>query len=353
MTERLPILLSREQQCELRDYLIANAARGPQRRVLLQHLFTLWLQPTPPMHISVKDILKTCPTFTDDRAVRSDMSRLKEDLRQFFKHRGRLYPFRLSIDAGYQPRYDHNDAALGSGLIWKFWRPYIGRSVRIVYPEPIFFRDARDTYIRMPDVSSADALEQLSYLNYARPLKENCSFVPSGIVEGMLFLLEAFQKIGVRFSSTVVSSELLPDGDEPMIVLGTPSTARIVTTLEASTDARTTNEGISVSSKKGHRLRFADSTKREDLTGTKYALLTRRKAGQHLVTILSAAHGRTVQALARFLTQDNDLSLLEQYFDKSDDFPTQLQAVFEVKMVETDRDPHIDSIRPRSLLSAG
>jgi hypothetical protein len=353
MSGRLPIFLSREQQKELQDHLVEHAVRGPQRRTLLDYLFKQWLDPAPPQHISVKDILKECSAFTDDRSVRSSMTRLKLDLRQFFDGKGNQYPFRLTIEHGYQPRFTHNGLEL-HGAVSTFWRPYVGHSVRIVYPEPIFFRDAKDAYIRMPGISSAEALDRMSYLNYAQPLKENCSFVPSGIVEGMLFLLEMFQKLGIRFRSSAVLSDVLPDGDEPVIVLGTPNTARLVTTLEASTEARSTDEGVSVSaSSKHHRLRFVDTPKREDLTGTKHALLTRRTLGKRLVTILSAAHGRTVQALSQFLTQEDSLALFATKFGIKDELPTQLQAVFEVKMVETDGEPHIDSIWPKHILQGG
>jgi hypothetical protein len=343
--------LTPEQVCDVRGHLLAEVVRGPQRSDLLRHLFDAWLDPKGPRHLTIKDIQRACRAFaqSDSRAIRAVMSHLKKALRAHFNEYSCVV--RLNILEGYQPQFVRNVRPTTDGLAARFWAPYrTGTPVRILYPEPPFYKDGNDTYLRNP-VDGIDAGARLRYLSYVEPLEQTYSFVPSGVVEGMLFLLEAFQRLGIEFRTTAVRSEVEANlvRDEPLVVLGTPATTQLVGALEARTSAHTTRYSVEVHSPPKT---YADKSKPEEITGIKYALLTRRVIGRQPVTILSAAHGRTVQALANALTDEEDLAALAKKCRTTDAFPEQLQAIFEVETVDVTPEPFAASIRPIRVLKA-
>jgi hypothetical protein len=337
---------------ELRDQLLAEGAvHGRTTIATFKFLFEQWLSPQGLRDIAVKDVLELCPGCSSTSGgVGTLITRLRNQLDAYYRGPGRRHQWRLQIGKdGYQPEMIENDGEAASGYLSRFWAPYLHatRPIHVIYPEPLFYIDANETYIRKP---SASSVENLAPLRCRKPLKENYSFAPAGVVAGMLYLLDVFYRLRIPFRTRAVRPGMTIgdiEGGEPIVILGTPQTTHLITSLESPMDARAVNGGIRVRNGKGRPLRFDDTSKREELTGTKYALLTRREHNLRLVTILSADHGRTVQGLAGFLTNEKQLATLAAKFSPSDSFPQHLQAVFEVTMIETEAEPDIASIVPK------
>jgi len=76
----------------------------------------------------------------------------------------------------------------------------------------------------------------------------------------------------------------------------------------------------------------------------KWGVLTRRRHryDDRVVTLLTARHGRTVDAMAQFITSAADMSQLGEKLHKPKLCPDWFQALFRVLMIPSQRGPQID-----------
>jgi TIR domain len=249
---------------------------------------------------------------------------------------------------------DHDLAAL-------FWEPYVrsGKPTRIIYPEPQFFRDDKHTYLRNQEADQRDRKEAFSYLNIEGGLAPSYSFVPSGIVKAMLYLIEYLN----RHRTKVVAKSLYPatpfdDSDENVIILGTPGMIDFIPVLEARYPIHTQRDGVEVVPPgNGPTRKLIDDTQdnmnARQVHLVKWAVLTRRPHihRDSITTVLGAAHGRSIEAIAGFLTRTPELQILLGNLGCQDKFPRQMQALFRVQMLKTEGEPHIDNIEVESTVN--
>lgn len=343
------LILPPEVRMKLRASILAHVAKTEDQRQVITQLFDDVPDGAEPRARTASDVIErmTRPRPTKD-GMRALVYRLNKNLQRFFAEAtaGRAHAHRVTIHE-YRLHFEPNVVEPATNLVESFWSPYLDsdKPVRVLYPEPQFFMDDRFTYFRNPAAATPDRKELFEYLRPEGTLAPSYSFVPSGVVRALLFLIEAFTGSGIRFTASPIRPYMQADHeeDEHVVVLGTPSTNPLVTTLEARMPLQLTTAGIS---RDGVATYLDDN--QEDLTGVKWALLTRRahRFTGRLITVISAKHGRTVQALAGFLTRHPDLQMLARHLNVSDAFPREFQTVFEVEMSRAGGEPRIDSIRP-------
>ncbi len=244
-------------------------------------------------------------------------------------------------------------------LVAAFWEPYLtsSKAVRIFYPEPQFFRDEKHTYMRSQYADLPGQQEAFSYLNIPGGLVPSYSFVSSGIVKALLYLVDCLHAHRVKVTTRPLRPvSAFDDADENVIILGTPGMLDVIKTLEASYPFHTIRDGVTVSAAgngmaKGTRTRFTDDTQENFETSKvrlkKWAVFTRRPHAyrDNITTILAAPHGRSIEAIAGFLTRSTELRDLLHQVATRDGFPRYMQVLFSVPMLKTDGEPHIDPPR--------
>jgi len=309
-------------------------------------------------HVSSDEILKKLPGDYSKGALGSLMKNLRRKVPALFED-GPAHDYHLKawIDnspGNYAIHFGVNDhEAPAIQLEGEFWKPYWAndrqhKPVRVYYPEPRFFRDKKDTYIRNPEVTTKEQVSFFSYLHAEGELRESFSYVPAGVVRAILSLYDFFQPKGVSLAVSAVRPGTMPDDeDEHVIILGTPTSNGMIPLKEGAMPLKVTWEAVDVdrrlkrlykiSSPPGIpvRHRYVDE-RNEGLFEKKWGLVTRCEhiAGRAM-TIVSAKHGRTVQALIRSLTRHQELEGLQQLvreLDVDDTFPDRFQALFQVDM---------------------
>lgn len=340
---------SAEQRARLREVILAHMAT-PATRPIIEALFAN----DDAVPARAADLVQLFPKpRPTEGAIRRRVSDLRKRLEQFFDENAHAFPIRVYIEK-FRLRFEQNAVESRADFRTEFWSHYFAsdKPVRILYPEPEFFIDEHPTYFRNPAAIATDVRQAFEYLDVAggaEKLERAYSFVPSGIVRAMLFLVEMFQERPVRVHATPVwpfSSEN-HDPDADLIVLGTPTTSPITNTLEERMPARTTPEGIEI----GGMLKYRDANQ-EDTTGEKWGLVTRRahRFRGRLITVISAKHGRTIQAITEFLTRRDDMEKLAQHVRSSGESPHKLQTVFRVDMSKGAGEPRIEAVEPVEIL---
>jgi hypothetical protein len=170
----------------------------------------------------------------DDRTLRSHINRLNKDLDHFFESAsGKESTFRVRIatDGSRMLHFLLNEEIPQSGvdLVDHFWMPYLDseRPVQILYPEPQFYRNDSNVYLRHTKVNN---IEEARKRFGDGPLMPSYSFVPSGIVGAMTTLLLCFRKY-LRMHKTPLEALRVRPSDRPLdltrnnhlIILATPT----------------------------------------------------------------------------------------------------------------------------------
>jgi hypothetical protein len=339
--------LDADAWARLRTIVLEHAITGPDQRQLLAYLFDQ-------RNAGVTENLDAWHVGRNAYAQEKDASRtgtdkhrVNERLLKFFDTDaiGKNHPWRVRIGDHYALVVERNRPAAAVDLVKRLWAPYIGSSrlVRVLYPEVLSFKDSEDTYLRNPRATRSEQTRVFSYLRLKKnELKPNYSLVQAGVVRAMMVLLEALQPFDVHFRTGVVRPDMTEYADdEHLIVLGTPSTNPLVATYQSILPAHWTNTGLATPFGKP----LADDYE-EDFTGEKWALFTRRVHLGRTISILSAKHGRTVEALTTFLTRQNSLQRHAEFLEPKDSFPPEFQTIFKVVMSQIGTEPHIESIDP-------
>jgi hypothetical protein len=241
-------------------------------------------------------------------------------------------------------------------LVTSFWEPYVdsGRPTRIFYPEPQFFRDDRHTYMGNEYAGEQDRKEVFSYLNLPGGIAPSYSFVSSGIVRAMLQLIDCLHKRRIKVRAQALRPTMpFEHSDENVIILGTPGMMALISILEAPYRFHTQRDGVTVESGEGDAgktlpVKLTDDTQ-ENMSASKvhlnkWAVFTRRPHvhPDNITTVLAAPHGRSIEAVAGFLTRSPELSDLSGLLATQNKFPRQMQVLFRVPMLKTDGEPHIE-----------
>jgi hypothetical protein len=331
-----------ELRAKLRDAILEHVATSDAARAFVKAMFA-----SPEESRSVEEVIALMSESRSAESVRELKARLKERLEYFFgQHEvGRALPLRVTFE-NYRLNFVRNVVEPPEYLT-RFWSHYFDsdHEVRIIYPEPEFFVDENPTYLRNPRALTSDVHDAFGYLRPKGKLEPSYSFVSSGVVRAMLLLAEMLQAGATRFITTPIRPFTFDaDDDHDLIVLGTPTTSNLTLALEEPMIARTTALGIVVNG----TLAYKDEQE-EDVTGTKWALLTRRehRFQNRVVTSISAKHGRAVQAVAEvLLTRWDGLERLAAHLKANGSFPPYFQTVLRVEMSKAGGVPRIDAVTP-------
>jgi hypothetical protein len=153
-------------------------------------------------------------------ALRGIKTRLVADLDDFFNYReGNKEKWCVYFeDKDYRPRFKINipRSSNEADYLRQFWAPHLESNypTHILYPEPCFFEDSQNTYLRNPEAPRAENRDRFSYLSfreqpdvaYHTQLKPSHSYVPSGTVSALLHLHGAPSDLGARPNACTVSA---------------------------------------------------------------------------------------------------------------------------------------------------
>jgi hypothetical protein len=238
----------------------------------------------------------------------------------------------------------NNNAANSDDLTKVFWTPYAGENTtRILYPEPKFYKDSKGTYFRNPN-KDKEFFQTTYQISESEKLRPSNSFVPAGLVQAMITVYELLRsalpteskELGVKALS---KNETIPRSDSHLILLGTPTSTPMVRFLEQHMPFRSTPDGVE---RDGYPTRCDDKEANAKGEMQQWGLLTRCRYvdDERAVTVFSALHGRTVQGIAKFLTNKSKMTSLLKMLDRTT-FPYGFQAVFRVVMTITEDGPEI------------
>ena len=221
-------------------------------------------------------------------------------------------------------------------LVPFFWRPHLLPLgvAKILYPEPFFLIDGRETYFRNSDVGTRPDFSALDYLNIpGPPLRTGYSYVPSGIVQAMLLLTKALrfydrQRPDFPAYEAVKPFVSIPPGDKDLILLATPSSTNLVATVQDGQRMVVDAKGV-----------HYNGEVHNDTEGIKWGIVTRTRQSRRTVTMLAAKHGRSVEEMVKVLTVPEPLALLAQRMGRINVFPQTFQVLFRMPVADTGEGP--------------
>ena len=352
--------ISKEDQRKLKKAVLREFSNSPKAAAVLEYLFDLAISLAGPVpYVSESQLIEECPNGPrTEGAVRSLMSRIRDDLAYFFEEEaeGRKQHWKITIQLGdYAPTFEPNQPSPKSnskGALTSFWTYYLMSSSPIViyYTEPQFFRDEFGTYFHNANISSPHAKDFISELHLPmRDTRPNTGFVPSGIVQALVQLFEYFHQSGAPVTACPLHPAMdLPESDHDIIVLATNGTGRsVLARLEASLPHNLLPDNSSPNDLlKGRRSRKTKPTNLQSESTINYAVLTRRphRVKGRSITVLSAQNGRAVEALAWLVTKDIDLRDVSAKFGEYGVFPDYFQIRITVPLLNSEAEPYIDPI---------
>jgi hypothetical protein len=373
--------INAEQLESLRDVLIDHLTTtdATRERNVIRYIFREAIQAlsntSHPRRVSANDIKENVPgKGQPDNPEKKMISVFSAKMREFFDDHpiGRMQPYRVFFERGnYFPFTKVNEPPpKEEDFVALLWSPYhaSGKQARIIYPEPLFFLDQHGTYLRNP--AADEPKKQSNIFNYLAPcagdsFEPRYSFVSAGIVQSILLLMRTFRLSSPeRFVNVtpVRPDEEVSDRKENLIVLGTPSTTKIVEKLErppfeAKLPLRTTATGAVLYEGAEDEEVFADDPEQQALNPNpemlQWGVLTRRRSrfNDRIETLIAARQGRAVEAITKLLTDKEQIRKLARELPLVDrlrggkEFQPSFQALFRVQMEKTDTGPRIHSTR--------
>jgi hypothetical protein len=299
-----------------------------------------------------------CPGKADAKdpkaALRRLMSDIKGKLTAFFNNHAEAYklPYSVSFqgDGNFLLVFERmTPRPVQADFVPVFWKPYfmspMSVNALILYPEPQFFVDREGTYFRNPSANISTDRHVFSYLQVPGTLETSYSFVPAGIVQAMLCIMDKlreYEKDREHFpaGTAIKPSTTTPPEKDNLILLATPTSSPLTETLEAGMPMQTTRDGVYYDRPEP----YGDTSvpQGKSVVMVKWGVVTRKPQGLRTVTVLSAKHGRTVEAMAKFVTAHSQLATLAQKLQRVNAFPERFQALFRVRMVKTPEGPFSD-----------
>lgn len=358
----MPISPKADHLPRLCETFISHGSPSPLERNAIEYLFrtemeNLKKQPKERVRLSDMDLAtKLHGDAGSGQAARTLITRLRTRLKEFYADNpiGRKERFSVIVDLndGYSLSFPLNDPPpMADQFVSDFWAPYTqsDRPVRLYYPEPAFFRDSHSTMFHNLLADPRNPKESLSYLGIEE-MSQNFSFVSSGLVKSILVFFDLFQRRGVPLlASPLRASATFPEADEDIIIIGNHRTIPLIATLEEVQPLKDKTEKDIPSVIAPSTETSADDPKGAINTAKKpdhWALLTRRAHRFHgrLITLLSGNHDSSIEGGAGYVTRQLELKSLIQHFQPENYFPSHLQVLFEVTIVNPDLEPYIDQV---------
>jgi hypothetical protein len=284
--------------------------------------------------------------------MRTLKTRLVADCDRFFNYlEGAKEKWCVYFESGdYRPHFRANTPpSKAVDYLAQFWGPHRESiyPTHILYPEPCFFQDDHNTYLRNPDANRLQDHSRFAYLSererpdepYDKTLKTAHSYVPSGTVSALLHLMAYFRSWGQELAPVPFRPDDTVPDKANLIVLGTSTSMQAVATLERSLPFYTGLKHIEIVGEQP--LKDTEYIEHDERMFHKWGTVTRRwfKYPDRIVTVISAHHGRAVEAIASFLTNHSSLSTLAELLNNPKALPLYFQALFSVHMEEKPRGP--------------
>jgi hypothetical protein len=314
--------------------------------------------------------------------------------RHYHKGEGRVRDIEIQIKEGpgYRLIYSVNEPSAGD-VVERFWNPYFlvdAGTPRIVFAEPVFFRNAERIYIRHLDCNDPNgrwAFWDLLGKDKAEELIPSYHYLPAGELLAVLIIMREFQrrKVFLDFGTTKTYSTWGSLKDENVILVGSSRSNPHIAQLQKDERFTVTENGVQTTVDEtlkkyldgSEGLRPVDRESRrveietlahlrgEERRGSedenwywaekeydrrlldaipaaqfrKYVVVT-RKPGTHegkTITMIAANHGRAAQGVAGYLTERRNVkSLLTDVMKVgiAAVLPAHFQILFEVNMTK-------------------
>jgi hypothetical protein len=353
-----PTARQKSELCQaLVSYFEANDAYRPAE--IVRFLFSRSIA-QPNERIALSEISAACPsrgTGDPDNNASSAMSRLYDHLDEYFANEGARQEWRIG-----RPKLPDGTVERGNFMLWyepnvrppgerqpndladQFWGPYLDgpQPVLMLYPELRSMMDTRtETYFRNPHWDKRQLLRYLK-LSDDDNIKLSYSFVSSGLVAGMLSIIEYLNNHRrARIETRVIRPDdglsAIRERGRNIILFGTPTSTELLTTLEES-GMQTGKSEVIVNPGTERARPHEDDFEPQGavVIQTKYGVLTRRPhptyPNENVVTVLAGVHGRAVEGMANFLINKNEVSRLARMCNSGDAFPARFQALFKVEL---------------------
>lgn len=359
MADPMPIHPSAEQKIALSEVVLKYAITGPVERPVMAFLFEESIRTgDKPQHISDMHIHERFPKIAQD-SVRTLISRIRKDLEQFFSEHpyGRQERYKVVIEnREYALAYDVNDPPpMTREYVRSFWAPYYNTStnpVRILYPEPPFLTDAKFAY-HYHSAAALSPTDHLGIANSKEKLQLQYPFVPSGVVRAVAILLHDLQlSPGAKAIAEAMrpTNELL-NQDQDIILLGSPIDLPQISQCEIECPMRSTQDSITYPTDDGEIESSTDdqydAKKKTDLI-TYWGLVTRnsRLVKGRYATTVSARNGRVIEAIATYLTRENEVKVIAGLLDICNTFPDRFQVLFQASLLNAPGEPKVHNLKP-------
>ncbi|MGA8593835.1 MAG: hypothetical protein WB676_03755 [Bryobacteraceae bacterium] len=290
-----------------------------------------------------------------DPVVRVSMKSVRERLGAYFDNEGHRETIHLRIPKGsYRACFETrreiaapSPEALQSALK-RFWAPYLdgNQSNLLLHTDPLFFRDAQDTYVRNLYINDPVSGRRLmaERLNAPDGLEPCFHYLSAGEVYCMFSLLRLFHDLGIplRIGNSRLSSwnEV---GHSNLILIGSTRTNRFMDMLQEESDFVLDKHEIrNLSCRSGEQDVYRGCRYCEGKLSrfSEYALITRRPGAnpRSAVTIIASNHGRAVEGGGNHLTLESNVNnlLTRMDLDRVDKLPDNFQILLRVDMIDLD-----------------
>lgn len=344
---KMPSPIGREEKLKLKRAVLKHFANSPKAVPVLGYLFNRAID-GPPGRVSYLDVIGVKGAPESENAVKNLVSRLRDSLEFFFSQapEGRSQRWKVVFPTrGYQISFVKNDPAplqtASTAFLDGLWSPYALSKIpiHVLYSESQFCWGSQDKTPFDSDEDGSIIEKRLSGRNAAGG-KSDYAFVATGVMQALLRLLEYFgQKIIPTGHGSLRSMREMPEPDQDVIILATSGAApRTVARLEAALPLALFPQATAQSARmKGKKFEHDDSVCLEKV------VLTRRphRINGRTLTILSAEHAGAIDALAMFLTREDQVKTIAEALQCGSTFPRYFQVVFSIPTLVNDSESFI------------
>jgi hypothetical protein len=296
--------------------------------------------------LTIEDVMKAyAPKIVDETTARTQLKVIMTDhLPGFFVAVGKHLPVKAEIVKDRERvgiwylEFSTNDPTIGD-CVSGFWHQHFKEKENLlVLSEALFFADQRGNIVRNRMVNDpAERKELHPFAGKQVESMEPTYYVNGGQVKAAFMLAELFQDHGAKLELESGLGGLSDRMTETNLVLfGNPRTNAVLATLQEQGGFRL-NVGERSLLDDGKHL---DDKIRLGSRGTCYQAILTRCAnfdGRHVITAICSNHGRSVAAIAAFVSRQAHLADFYKGLrlpSASEPLPSRFQVLFKVALNE-------------------
>jgi len=292
-----------------------------------------------------------------DPIVRVSIASIRERLCQYFQHEGRFEKWRLAIPRGEYRLVFFEQGAEGEfrcrelldrPALERFWQPYLlePQCNLLLFSDLLFFTDGQGTFWRDIFVNRANGslrrLRQVFSLPKSDQLQPTRAFISAGELRALYSLQALFGQAGGKVEPREVR-ELTEEDLEGsnLILIGSSRTNPLVDRVQPYFQWTLTERNVLYTPSAGgrvHRLRDREWAQGDVIRRRSFALVQRTVLpGGEIATAICANNGRSIQAVAELLTDEEETSrVLHILSDGRAEplLPSHLELLFQVELAD-------------------